>query len=231
MPERPLAGAGLGRPRGNQCPWWLARRDPDGGRAVPPRTGRGRRASDGLRCAHQAHLCPVAATSSARAWPPAPHVGDGALSALLAGYADPSSSMTTVDNRRTSRSPTSSPGRVRPARRSPRRARDARPNVDASSPPRRQAFAARHRLPAHDGADRRPHRDPRRLGAEVRWASCNIFSTQDHAAAAIAVGPNGTPDNPRRIPVFAWKGETLEVLVVHGAGSDLGRTPPPAAPT
>ena len=48
------------------------------------------------------------------------------------------------------------------------------------------------------------------LGAEVRWASCNIFSTQDHAAAAIAVGPNGTPDAPAGIPVFAWKGETLE---------------------
>ena len=48
------------------------------------------------------------------------------------------------------------------------------------------------------------------LGAEVRWASCNIFSTQDHAAAAIAVGPNGTPENPQGIPVFAWKGETLE---------------------
>ena len=48
------------------------------------------------------------------------------------------------------------------------------------------------------------------LGAEVRWASCNIFSTQDHAAAAIAVGPNGTPDNPQGVPVYAWKGETLE---------------------
>jgi adenosylhomocysteinase len=48
------------------------------------------------------------------------------------------------------------------------------------------------------------------LGAEVRWASCNIFSTQDHAAAAIVVGPDGTPDNPQGIPVFAWKGETLE---------------------
>ena len=48
------------------------------------------------------------------------------------------------------------------------------------------------------------------LGAEVRWASCNIFSTQDHAAAAIAVGPNGTHDAPAGIPVFAWKGETLE---------------------
>src|SRR5580692_9844731 len=48
------------------------------------------------------------------------------------------------------------------------------------------------------------------LGAEVRWASCNIFSTQDHAAAAIAVGPDGTPDDPKGIPVFAWKGETLD---------------------
>src|SRR5215203_5595480 len=48
------------------------------------------------------------------------------------------------------------------------------------------------------------------LGAEVRWASCNIFSTQDHAAAAVAVGPGGTPDDPKGVPVFAWKGETLE---------------------
>jgi adenosylhomocysteinase len=48
------------------------------------------------------------------------------------------------------------------------------------------------------------------IGAQVRWASCNIFSTQDHAAAAVAVGPDGTPDDPRGIPVFAWKGETLE---------------------
>ncbi|MEE4021642.1 adenosylhomocysteinase [Gordonia sp. PKS22-38] len=47
------------------------------------------------------------------------------------------------------------------------------------------------------------------LGAEVRWASCNIFSTQDHAAAAIVVGPHGTPDEPKGVPVFAWKGETL----------------------
>ncbi|PGH50097.1 adenosylhomocysteinase [Streptomyces sp. Ru87] len=47
------------------------------------------------------------------------------------------------------------------------------------------------------------------LGAQVRWASCNIFSTQDHAAAAMAVGPDGTPEDPRGIPVFAWKGETL----------------------
>ncbi|MEI6446402.1 MAG: adenosylhomocysteinase [Actinomycetes bacterium] len=48
------------------------------------------------------------------------------------------------------------------------------------------------------------------LGAEVRWASCNIFSTQDHAAAAVVVGPNGTPEQPSGVPVFAWKGETLE---------------------
>src|SRR5882672_7387623 len=48
------------------------------------------------------------------------------------------------------------------------------------------------------------------LGAEVRWASCNIFSTQDHAAAAVAIGPEGTPEDPKGVPVFAWKGETLE---------------------
>ena len=47
------------------------------------------------------------------------------------------------------------------------------------------------------------------LGAQVRWASCNIFSTQDHAAAAVAVGPTGTIAKPSGIPVFAWKGETL----------------------
>ena len=48
------------------------------------------------------------------------------------------------------------------------------------------------------------------LGAEVRWVSCNIFSTQDEAAAAVVVGPNGTPEQPSGTPVFAWKGETLE---------------------
>jgi adenosylhomocysteinase len=48
------------------------------------------------------------------------------------------------------------------------------------------------------------------LGAELRWASCNIFSTQDHAAAAVVVGPDGTADEPQGVPVFAWKGETLE---------------------
>ncbi len=48
------------------------------------------------------------------------------------------------------------------------------------------------------------------LGADVRWVSCNIFSTQDHAAAAVVVGPAGTADNLKGVPVFAWKGETLE---------------------
>src|SRR5690348_6331115 len=50
------------------------------------------------------------------------------------------------------------------------------------------------------------------LGADIRWASCNIFSTQDHAAAAVVVGPpskGGTPEDPQGVPVFAWKGETL----------------------
>src|SRR5213592_3352103 len=46
------------------------------------------------------------------------------------------------------------------------------------------------------------------LGAQVRWCSCNIFSTQDHAAAAVAVGPKGALETPKGIPVFAWKGET-----------------------
>src|SRR3954467_13166943 len=48
------------------------------------------------------------------------------------------------------------------------------------------------------------------LGAQVRWASCNIFSTQDHAAAAIVVGPHGTVEDPQGVPGFAWKGESLE---------------------
>src|SRR2546429_9826677 len=48
------------------------------------------------------------------------------------------------------------------------------------------------------------------LGAEVRWCSCNIFSTQDHAAAAAVVGSDGSPEDPRGVPVYAWKGETLE---------------------
>jgi adenosylhomocysteinase len=48
------------------------------------------------------------------------------------------------------------------------------------------------------------------IGADVRWCSCNIFSTQDHAAAAVVVGPNGTVEDPKGVPCFAWKGETLE---------------------
>src|SRR5688500_1858198 len=48
------------------------------------------------------------------------------------------------------------------------------------------------------------------LGAEVRWASCNIFSTQDHAAAAVVVGRKGTAKDPKGVAVFAWKGETLD---------------------
>src|SRR4249920_1094655 len=48
------------------------------------------------------------------------------------------------------------------------------------------------------------------LGAVVRWCSCNIFSTQDHAAAAVVVGPEGTVEKPRGVPIYAWKGETLE---------------------
>ncbi|MEA2218865.1 MAG: adenosylhomocysteinase, partial [Solirubrobacteraceae bacterium] len=48
------------------------------------------------------------------------------------------------------------------------------------------------------------------LGAEVRWCSCNIFSTQDHAAAAVVVGRDGTAEDPKGVPIFAWKGETLE---------------------
>jgi adenosylhomocysteinase len=68
------------------------------------------------------------------------------------------------------------------------------------------------------------------LGADVRWVSCNIFSTQDSAAAAVAVGPNGTPEHPAGIPVYAWKGETLEeywwctsesLVWPDGSGPDL----------
>jgi adenosylhomocysteinase len=70
----------------------------------------------------------------------------------------------------------------------------------------------------------------RHLGADVRWVSCNIFSTQDHAAAAVVVGPDGSAADPRGVPVFAWKGETLEeywwateqaLLWPDGAGPDL----------
>ena len=63
------------------------------------------------------------------------------------------------------------------------------------------------------------------LGADVRWVSCNIFSTQDHAASAVVVGrpeTGGTPKDPKGIPVFAWKGETLEeYLVVHGRSARM----------
>ena len=68
------------------------------------------------------------------------------------------------------------------------------------------------------------------LGADIRWASCNIFSTQDHAAAAVVVGREGTPENPSGAPVFAWKGETLEeywwctdqmITWPDGSGPDL----------
>jgi adenosylhomocysteinase len=68
------------------------------------------------------------------------------------------------------------------------------------------------------------------LGADVRWVSCNIFSTQDHAAAAVVVGPDGTAEEPKGVPVFAWKGETLEeywwcteqaLLWPDGSGPDL----------
>ena len=67
------------------------------------------------------------------------------------------------------------------------------------------------------------------LGAQVRWASCNIFSTQDHAAAAVVCGPDGNPEDPKGVPVFAWKGETLEeywwatqkIFEWHGEGPNL----------
>jgi len=68
------------------------------------------------------------------------------------------------------------------------------------------------------------------LGADVRWVSCNIFSTQDQAAAAVVVGPNGTTDDPQGVPVFAWKGETLDeywwctneaLMWPDGSGPDL----------
>ena len=62
------------------------------------------------------------------------------------------------------------------------------------------------------------------LGADVRWASCNIFSTQDHAAAAVVVGTHGTPDAPAGIPVFAWKGETLEETGGALSRPSCGRT-------
>jgi len=67
------------------------------------------------------------------------------------------------------------------------------------------------------------------LGAEVRWASCNIYSTQDEAAAAVVVGPTGSPEDPQGVPVFAWKGETLDeywwctnqILTWPGEGANM----------
>ncbi len=67
------------------------------------------------------------------------------------------------------------------------------------------------------------------LGAQVRWASCNIFSTQDHAAAAVAIGPNDAPERPRGVPVFAWKGETLPEY--WWATEQILRWPDGAGPT
>ena len=67
-----------------------------------------------------------------------------------------------------------------------------------------------HGKPPHDHPDCRSDRDASALGADVRWVSCNIFSTQDHAAAAVVVGrpeDGGTVEDPRGVPVFAWKGE------------------------
>ncbi len=67
------------------------------------------------------------------------------------------------------------------------------------------------------------------LGAQVRWASCNIFSTQDHAAAAVVVGPHGTPDDPQGVPVYAWKGETLPEY--WAATTEIFRWPDGQLPT
>ncbi|HPB73457.1 MAG TPA: adenosylhomocysteinase, partial [Phycicoccus sp.] len=69
------------------------------------------------------------------------------------------------------------------------------------------------------------------LGAQVRWASCNIYSTQDEAAAAVVVGPHGTPEDPQGVSVFAWKGETLPEYwvctdkILTWPGQDAGEGP------
>ncbi|MGH9290733.1 MAG: adenosylhomocysteinase, partial [Acidimicrobiales bacterium] len=65
------------------------------------------------------------------------------------------------------------------------------------------------------------------LGADVRWVSCNIFSTQDHAAAAAVVGPDGTPEAPRGVPVYAWKGETLpeRPMTLHSSVNKTTQAP------
>ncbi len=70
------------------------------------------------------------------------------------------------------------------------------------------------------------------LGAEVRWCSCNIFSTQDHAAAAVVVGPDGTPEEPARRPGVRVEGRDARgVLVVHRAGAAAGPRTAPTART
>jgi adenosylhomocysteinase len=95
-------------------------------------------------------------------------------------------------------------GGVGPQRDHHRRAGDARSDVDSPQVRRGQAARGRPRdgIAAHDHPDGRADRDDgRRWAPKVRWASCNIFSTQDHAAAAIAA---------TGVPVFAWKGESLE---------------------
>ena len=69
------------------------------------------------------------------------------------------------------------------------------------------------------------------LGAEVRWCSCNIFSTQDHAAAAVAVGPEGTAEDPQGVPGVRLEGRDARgVLVVHRAGAALARGRKSAGP-
>src|SRR3984885_10593503 len=74
------------------------------------------------------------------------------------------------------------------------------------------------------------------LGAQVRWCSCNIFSTQDHAAAAVVVGAEGSAESPQGVPVFAWKGESLEEYwwcteqALRWPGEDLDSRPPAEGP-
>ena len=97
---------------------------------------------------------------------------------------------------------------------------EIRPRPARDAGPERPDRALRRRPPAGRGPYRRiAHMTVQTavlietlvaLGADLRWVSCNIFSTQDHAAAAVACGPDGTIDSPNGVPVFAWKGETLE---------------------
>ena len=121
------------------------------------------------------------------------------------------------------------PGRLRTQADHPRRARDARADGDAGALRRVEAAgrAPGSRASLHMTVQTAVLIETLvELGAEVRWASCNIFSTQDEAAAAVVVGRDGTPDDPRGVPVFAWKGETLPgVLGVHRAHPHLGGRP------